>query len=92
MTAPPIRILLAVFLGEDRFKGATMQVPLDYIASREDVGWQVCEEQFVDHSFSCDTHRAFLFARLGCVATTTRESVPRDPTAIAGQSERLRSI
>ena len=40
-----------------------MQVQLNHITGSEGVLWQIREKQFVDHAFSCDAHRAFLFAR-----------------------------
>jgi hypothetical protein len=86
MAAPSVGIDLLVFIGERRLKSSTMQVQFDDIASGEPLLWQVGEEKFVDDARTCDAHRAFLFARLGCVATTTRQGMPSGPTGIWGQS------
>ena len=61
MAAPAVGILFAVFVGEGRFKGATMQVHLDHIAGRKAVLRQVGEKQFVDHPSTGDAD----WARLG---------------------------
>lgn len=53
MAAPPIRVLLTVFLGEDRFTGTTMQRQRDHVAGRERLLWQVGEDQFVDPPRTC---------------------------------------
>lgn len=38
-----------------------MQIQLDHIACSERLVWQVREEPFVDHAFSCDSNRTLLF-------------------------------
>src|SRR5437763_20996 len=50
MAAPTVRILLHVFIGERRFKGAAMQIQRDHIGSRKG-GWrQIGQEELVDHT------------------------------------------
>jgi hypothetical protein len=45
VAAPPIRILLGVFICQCRFEGAAMQVQLDHIAGGKCLLWQVGEEE-----------------------------------------------
>lgn len=61
MTAPTVRVLLSVFIREDWFNGSTMQGPLDHIAGREGVWWQVREAPFVDHPCACHSNGTLLF-------------------------------
>jgi len=63
LTAPPVRVLLTVFIREDWFKGTTMQIQLTHVAGREGVLWQIREEQFVDNARTRDSNRALLFFR-----------------------------
>jgi hypothetical protein len=85
MAAPPIGILLDVFVCQCRLKGTAMQVQLEHIASGERVLWQICEEEFVHNTCACYPNRTLLLPA-GCVATTTRQGTPSGPTGIAGQS------
>src|SRR5579883_650021 len=62
MTTPSIRIDLLIFIGEHRLKSAAMQIQFNNIAGGKRVLRQVREEQFVDHSFSCDATGTLLFA------------------------------
>jgi hypothetical protein len=85
MATPSIRIDLLIFIGEHWLKSAAMQVQLNDIAGGKRLLGQVREEQFIDHSFSCDPYGTLLFPA-GCVATTTWQGTPSGPTGISGQS------
>ena len=61
MTAPSVGIDLLIFIRERRLKGTAMQVQLNHIAGSEDVLREVGEEEFVDHTCTCDAYRALLF-------------------------------
>jgi hypothetical protein len=66
VTTPPIWVLLGVFIGESRLKGAAMQVQFDDIAGGECLLWQVGEKEFVDYTRTRDANGTFLFARRMC--------------------------
>src|SRR5690242_11507781 len=57
VAAPSVGIDLLVFIREDRFKSATVQIQFDHIAGGEGVLREVCEEQFVDHPCACHPNR-----------------------------------
>lgn len=53
VAAPPVGVLLAVFIWENRFKSPAMEVQLNHIASSEGVLWQIRKEEFVDDPSPC---------------------------------------
>ncbi len=60
MTAPSVGIDLLVFVREHRLKSAAMQVQLNNITGGECLLGQVCEEEFVDHTCTCDPNGTLL--------------------------------
>ncbi len=58
MTTPAIRVLLLIFIGKHRFKGATMQVERHNIRGGERVLREVGEKEFVDHPLAGATDAA----------------------------------
>jgi len=72
MAAPPIRILLAVFIGERRFKAAPMQIQGHHIRRRKGSLRQLGQEQFVDDPITFDAHPGlFRPCRMGCYHQAT---------------------
>jgi hypothetical protein len=63
VAAPPVGVLLVVFIGGYRLKSAAMQIQLDHIAGGKRLLWQIGEEEFVDDPCARDPNRTFLFAR-----------------------------
>ena len=53
--------------------------------------WEVGQKEFVDDTCARDAYRTLLFARLGWVATTTRQGTASGPTGTCGQRSRLRT-
>ncbi len=92
VAAPPVGILLDVFVCQYRLKGTTMQVQFDDIAGGECLLRQVREEQFVDHPCACDPNRTLLFpCRMGGDDHAARRSFGsyRDLGAIVEAADHL---
>ena len=62
MADPAAGVLFLVFIGQRRFKGATMQVQCHNVGGGERLLRQAGEEEFIDHAGTRDTNRALLFA------------------------------
>src|SRR6266567_6697331 len=66
MRTPPVGVLLLVFIGKGRFKGATMQVECHHIGGGERVLREMGEKEFVDHALAGVTDAALcLGSRVG---------------------------
>src|SRR6266567_3106449 len=63
MRTPAVGILLLVFIGQERFKGATMQVEGHHIGGSERVLRQMAEKEFVDHALAGVTDAALFRGR-----------------------------
>src|SRR2546421_1748521 len=63
VTTPPVGVLLLVFIGKHRFKGATMQVEGHHIGGSERVLRQMGEKEFVDHALAGVTDAALFRGR-----------------------------
>lgn len=62
VAAPSIGVDLLVFIREERFKSATMEVQFNDIACGERLLWQVCEKKFGDDLCTRDADWALLFS------------------------------
>ena len=62
VAAPAIRVLLDVFIGQSRLKGAAMQIQFNDVGGGESLLRQVAEKEFVDDARSRDAHRTLLLA------------------------------
>jgi hypothetical protein len=58
MRAPPVGILLLIFIGKHGFKGPTMQVEGYHIGGSERILRQLGEKEFVDHALARVTDTA----------------------------------
>ena len=85
MRTPPVGLLLLVFIGKHRFKGAAMQVEGHDIGGSERVLRQMGEKEFVDNAMRGEPTRLFFLAA-GWVATMTRQRRPRPHSGHLGQS------
>src|SRR5437588_6438224 len=63
MRAPPVGILLLIFIGKHRFKGPTMQVKGHHIGGSERVLRQMGKKEFVDHALAAVTDAALFRGR-----------------------------
>lgn len=63
MRTPPVGVLLLVFIGKHRFKGATMQVECHHIGGGECVLREMGEKEFVDQARAGEAHTALLSVR-----------------------------
>src|SRR5216684_7290122 len=66
MRTPPVGVLLLVFIGKHRLKGATMQVECHHIGGGERVLREMGEKEFIDNALAGVTDAAlFLGSRVG---------------------------
>jgi hypothetical protein len=84
MRTPPVGVLLLVFIGKHRFKGATMQVECHHIGGGERLLREMGEKEFVDNALVGVTDAALCLA--SWMGTTTRQRTPSGPTPTSGQS------
>jgi hypothetical protein len=52
LRTPAVRVLLPIFIGEDRFKRSPVQIEVQHIFGGESRGRKSRDKQFVDHSFA----------------------------------------
>ena len=85
MGVPPIRVLLPIFISEDRLKRSSMQVEIEYLRGKKRRGGKRADKQLVDYAIPLDADGGEE-DMAGWVATTRRTSGPAGVKGTAGQS------
>src|SRR6266496_2021881 len=91
MRNPAIRVLLLIFVGQDRFERSPVKVETQHISSRECPLWRGREKKLIDGSGAKDANGRF-FGGGGWVATIRRTQGPLGVSCTCGQSKSVRLV